>query len=63
MARKMGLQYDRIDISQADSKGEGATVPVDPLTQALVKMVNRIVEQPTCVIPSVVNDPYLESIL
>jgi hypothetical protein len=62
MARKMGLHYDRIDISAADSRGDGATVPVDELSTTLVKMANRMVEQPTCVIPSAVNDPFLEAV-
>jgi hypothetical protein len=63
MARKMGLHYDRVDVAAADSQSHGATVPAGELSQALAKMVARMVEKPTCVIQSVVDDPFLEAVL
>lgn len=60
MARKMGLLYDRIDVSGADSQSDGAKVPTDALALGLRKMIQGMLAQPTCVIPSVVDDPYLE---
>lgn len=62
MARKMGLHYDRIDISAADSLDHGAKVPVPELTKVLEAMVRKMLNQPTCVVPSAVNDPYLEDV-
>ena len=63
MARKMGLHYDRIDIAAADSKSDGAIVPTDILSSSIINMIETIVQEPTCVIPSAVYDPYLESVL
>lgn len=61
MARRMGIKYERIDISVQDSKNDGAIVPVKELDITLKNMINVILQKPTCVLPQVVNDPYLES--
>ena len=61
MARRMGLKYDRIDITKMNSRSDGAVVPVNELDISLKNMINMILHKPTCVLPQVVNDPYLES--
>jgi hypothetical protein len=63
VARKMGLRYGRVDVAKSDSLGTGAVVPVDQLTKALVKMIEEMRGKPTCVLPAVLEDPYLESVL
>jgi hypothetical protein len=63
MARKMGLKYDRFDIVAKDSLPEGGHVPVEILSTALKNMVRSVQKEPTCVLPAVINDPYLESVL
>lgn len=55
MVRRMGIKYDRIDISVNNSLPEGARVPVTELSDKLVNMVKIIRVEPTCVLPSVVN--------
>lgn len=59
MVRRMGLKYDRIDISVNDSHTEGAVVPVEELSSKLVDMARLVQREPTCVLPSVIEDPYL----
>ena len=61
MARKMGLHFDRLDIPAAQSQGNGAQVPIGPLTKQVRAMLHRLLEQPTCVLDTVINDPYLEA--
>lgn len=63
MARKMGLQYDRLDISSANSLSNGVKVDSHKLAELLSKMMTSIVQKPTCVIPSAYEDPYMESVL
>ena len=63
MARKMGIRYDRVDIRMEDSLGDGAVVPVHELAQTLINMVKGLQAQPTCVMPAVISDPYLEAVL
>ena len=63
MARKMGLRYDRLDIPASDSLSHGAKVNPEALATLLTRMMNTIVEKPTCVIPSAYEDPYMEAVL
>ncbi len=60
MVRKMGLYYDRLDIDGRDSQGDGATVPVQKLVQQLRHMLQQLQGKPTCVLPKVIDDPFLE---
>lgn len=60
MARKMGLHYDRMDLSQADSQGGGCTVPAVKLADVVERMVGEIKGKPSCVHPSVLDDPYMD---
>lgn len=62
MARKMGIHYDRVDIESKDSNGDGARVPTAELSDKVMKMVSVIHGAPTCVIPAVISDPYLEKL-
>lgn len=61
MLRRMGVHYDRIDISKADSLSNGANIPAEELAGKLLEMLDLIQRQPTCVLKKVVDDPYLES--
>ena len=63
MVRKMGIYYDRLDIAAADSHGDGARVSVSELVIKIKKMLHQIVEQATCVLPAVIEDPYLEGLV
>jgi hypothetical protein len=60
MVRKMGIFFDRMDISQQNSQSNGAIVPVDQLVLKLDKMVKQVKQQSSCVHPEVVRNPYLE---
>ena len=62
MARKMGIHYDRIDISESNSNPNGATVPPDEIAMKLTEMISTIMSKPTCLLPEVMNDPYFEKI-
>lgn len=60
MARKIGLHYDRIDISGEASRHDGAHAPVKELVEKTRGMLVKMTKQPTCVHPQVISDPYLE---
>mgnify|MGYP006183189551 CR=1 FL=1 len=47
----------------AEQVGRGAVVPVHELAQTLINMVKGLQAQPTCVMPAVIRDPYLEAVL
>lgn len=57
----MGLLYDRIDIAASLSLTNGATVPVEELVQKVENMVYALIKQPTCIVPEVLSDPFLEN--
>lgn len=59
MIRKMGLRYSRIDISREDSLTNGAKVPVQELGTKLRELIAGVVREPACVLPQVIDDPYL----
>jgi hypothetical protein len=61
MIRKMGLSYDRIDIDGENSLPEGAKVPLKEMVEKLTELIAKVVRAPACVLPQVVNDPYLLS--
>ena len=60
MVRKMGLHYDRIDIIEKDSKNHGAIVPIQILISTLTHMFETILKKPTCVLPDVMKNPFLD---
>jgi hypothetical protein len=60
MVRKMGIQYDRIDIGSLGSQNMGCIVPIMTLKEKIQAMVKSIFEGPSCVHPNVVEDPHLE---
>jgi len=60
MARKMGIKYERIDIPSAQSESQGAHVPVTEVSSKLVEMISKMRITPTCIIPDVITDPFLE---
>lgn len=59
MVRRMGLKYDRIDIPTNGSLPSGARVPVTELSAKLITMARQVHSEPTCILPSVVEDPFL----
>jgi len=59
MARKMGIYYDRIDTVSGDNGG--LTLPRNDLVQLqdkITKLVFRMVQQASCVLPEVRNNIY-----
>lgn len=60
MIRKMGLHYERIDISPQGSQSSGAVVPTSEMIEKVRLLLNRIRDKPTCVLEHVVSNPYLE---
>jgi hypothetical protein len=61
MIRKMGLQYQRIDVRPEKSLPNGAMVPGQEVAEKLKILLERVVQEPACVLPQVVKDPYLLS--
>ncbi len=59
MIRKMGMHYDRIDVSPGDSKPEGAKIPISQLIVKLSNMLTTVTSSPSCVLPVVLTDPYI----
>jgi hypothetical protein len=60
MARKMGIHYDRYDLSSDNSQGNGGYVPVDGLVGKLKTMIDNIVGKPTCIRKEVIENPYFD---
>ena len=62
MARRMGVVYERIDISASMvSHGIGTRVPVDELVGVVKEMINRLHRAPSCVHPSAIDDPHFSA--
>lgn len=60
MAREFGHHYDRLDLSRAESQPNGAIIVTSRLVEMTVKMVNSIINKPTCVLSNVRHDPFLK---
>ena len=60
MIRKMGVRYARIDIEPKSSHADGAEVPAAEVSQQLQKLLQQVWDDSSCVLPQVVDDPYLE---
>lgn len=58
MARRMGHHYERIMLRG----GDGTTVAIPDLLSTVNRVLSKIREQPTCVLPSVLSDPYFDSV-
>jgi hypothetical protein len=59
MIRKMGFHYHRIAIDARNSKSEGAIVPIQVLENEVIGMIKKVTQEPACILPSVIRDPYL----
>lgn len=60
MVRKMGIHYDRLDISGQLCRADGASVPVPGLVEKVRALLMAVTTKPSCVLEQVINDPYLE---
>ena len=60
MIRKMGFQYHRMALDKAHSRAEGATVPIESLKSQLSAMIGKVTGPSSCVLSSVVRDPFLQ---
>lgn len=58
MARKLGVQYDRMDLSGAASQPQGAVVDAVQLVSKLKAMVQVVQVKASCVLPTVLKDPF-----
>lgn len=61
MARRMGHHYERLDLGSINSKSNGARVPVKDLQELVLSILKRIEKKPSCVLKSVIENPYLSS--
>ncbi len=62
MARRLGLHYQRMELTSSQSMSTGANIPPSALKNMVQDMVKKIVDKPTCVLPSVFDDPYFDSV-
>lgn len=62
MARRMGLHYHRMELPGAASGSHGAKLPIDQLNQQVGALIDAATQAPSCVLPSVLSDPYFDSI-
>jgi hypothetical protein len=60
MARRVGHYYERMDLSFGESATHGATVPPDKLTDLTSQIITKIRDRSSCVLASVVEDPFFE---
>lgn len=58
MARRMGHHYERIMLNGDD----GSKVATPALLDTVNQVLRKIREQPTCVLPTVLGDPYFDSV-
>jgi hypothetical protein len=61
MARRMGHHYKDMFLSGADSGSDGATVSPSLLKEKVVELISAIKNSPTCVLPTVISDPYFDN--
>jgi hypothetical protein len=62
MARRLGLHYQRLDVGGEDSYSHGVRVPVEELLKITNELVEAMKKKPSCVLASVINDPYFDSV-
>ena len=56
----LGIHYDRIDVEGQYSETDGTRPPAEMVSQRVESLMQKIIKTPTCVLPSVIRDPYLE---
>jgi len=62
MARRMGHHYERLALTTGDSRGgRGTYVPPQQITAAAQRVLQLIETKPSCVMPSVVQDPHFSA--
>eukprot|EP01041_Mallomonas_annulata_P010720 gene10720-22385_t len=59
MARRMGHHYSRLDLTDSKHTTSGTEVPVDKLKQLAVDIIDKVRTKPTCVLSSVLDDPFM----
>lgn len=59
MVRRMGIQYSRLDLSALNSGHDGCTIPPKELSAALGKLFQDMEKSPSCILPSVLENPFL----
>lgn len=60
LARKLGHQYERINVAPAHTSLQGTTVAPELVTSALDSLISKIVKaRGSCFLPEVLNVPYL----
>jgi hypothetical protein len=57
----MGHHYGRIALNGGNSRGSGTAVPPALIVSELQNVLGKIQNKPTCVLPSVIRDPFLMS--
>lgn len=62
MARRMGYVYERFQLSAMSSTPSGVTIPVTELRSLIVKMYQQQRTQSSCILQSVLEDPYFDSV-
>ena len=61
MARRMGHHYARLDLVNSSSSATGTPVPPEELRSLVVSIVGKIRHRATCIMPSVLSDPFLST--
>lgn len=60
MARRMGHTYRRMELSRANSAVTGGKVDSYALNEMVKDVLKTITKQPSCVLPSVMSNPYFD---
>lgn len=61
MARKMGLHYHRIDLTPDVSLDSGAIVKPELIFRELLVLQPKLKQSPSCILPSVIQNPYFNA--
>lgn len=62
MARRMGYYYERLQLSPMHSTPSGVQLPTNELLPLIEKLYKAQKKQSSCVLESVLDDPYFDSV-
>lgn len=59
MIRRMGIHYSRLDLSEQNSRPNGAVVPAQEVVSQLINLLHTMSAKPSCILKSVLDNPFL----
>ncbi len=60
IVKLLGAKYQRINLNWTMSTESGAVIPVNELKATARKLLDDVIEQPSCLLTPVIQNPYLD---